>query len=264
MGPSRRGEAGRRLGRRLLLLALVFLGAFQLAAVSLADVPTVEPAETPSGFVWRPESVTSTPSGTVAFRNPGNVVPHGVHWTGGPEKPSCSGVPVDDFGTSWSGACTFAQTGTYTFVCTVHPEEMKGTIAVPSGETTPAPGSGPGAPPPSAEEPLVEALRLPKNQHGRAVRGSIAISPAGVGGRLTIWLEAKRSSLGQQSPGRVRVGKLTRSLASPGQVPFVVSLKAFAQRALRGRGRLPLTVKTVVALPSGSATTMTRRVELHE
>jgi plastocyanin len=235
-----------------------------LAAVSLADVPTVEPAETPSGFVWKPESVTSTPGGTVAFRNPGNVVPHGVHWTGGPEKPVCSGVPVDDFGTSWSGSCTFAQAGTYTFVCTVHPEEMKGTIAVASGETTPPPTSGPGAPPPPAEGPLVEALRLPKNQHSRAVRGSIAISPAGVGGRLTIELEAKRASLGQESTGRVRVGKVTRSLASPGQVPFVVSLKVSAQRALRQRGRLPLTVKTVVAPPSGSATTMTRRIELHE
>src|SRR3954471_713719 len=107
MGPSRGGEAWRRLGRRLLLLALVSLSALQLAAVSLADVPTFEPAETPSGFAWKPESVASTPGGTVALRNPGNVVPHGVHWTGGPEKPSCSGVPVDDFGTSWSGSCTF-------------------------------------------------------------------------------------------------------------------------------------------------------------
>src|SRR3954470_14721395 len=179
MGPSKRGEAGRRRGRRLLLLALVSLGLFQLVAVSLADDPTIEPTETPNGFAWKPESVNSTPGGTVAFRNPGNVVPHGVHWTGGPENPSCSGVPVDDFGTSWSGACTFSQAGTYTFVCTVHPEEMKGTITVVSGETTPAPGSGPGAPLPPAEKPLVEALRLPRDQHGPVVRGSIALSPAG-------------------------------------------------------------------------------------
>ena len=263
MGPSRRGEAGRRHGRRLLLLALVSLGVSQVASVSLADEPTVEPAETPSGFAWKPASVTSTPGGAVAFRNPGNVVPHGVHWTGGPEKPSCSGVPVDDFGTSWSGACTFSQAGTYTFVCTVHPEEMKGTIAVSSGETPPAPGSGPGAPPAPAEGPLIEALRLSKNQRGTAARGSIAVSPAGVGGRLTVELEAKRASLGQQSAGRVRVGRLTRSLPTTGQVGFAVPLKTFAQRALRQRGHLPLTVKTVVTPPSGSMTTLTRRVELH-
>jgi plastocyanin len=263
MGPSRRGEGGRRLGRRLLLLALGSLGAFQLAAVSLADVPTVEPAETPSGFAWKPASVTSTPGGSVAFRNPGNVVPHGVHWSGGPGKPSCSGVPVDEFGTSWSGACTFSQAGTYTFVCTVHPEEMKGTITVASGETTP-PGSGPGAPPTPAEEPLVEALRLPRDQHGTVVRGSIAVSPVGVGGRLAIELEARRASLGQRTAGRVRVGTLTRSLAKPGQMRFAVLLEASAKRALRQRGRLRLTVKTVVTPPNGSATTMTRRIELHE
>jgi plastocyanin len=246
----------------LLLLALMCLGAFQMAAAGIADETTVEPAETPSGFAWKPTSVTSTPGGSVAFRNPGNVVPHGVHWTGGPEKPSCSGVPVDEFGTSWSGACTFAQAGTYTFVCTVHPEEMKGTITVAAGETTPAPGTGPGPAP--AEGPLVEALGLSKHQHGTAVRGLIAVSAAAAGGRLTVELEARRVSLGLQRPGRVPVGKLTRSLASSGRVRFAVPLKAFAQRALRQHGHLPLTVKTVVTPPSGSATTMTRRVELHE
>jgi plastocyanin len=235
-----------------------------VSSTSLADSTTVEPAETSSGFAWKPASVTALPGGSVAFRNPGAVTPHGVHWTGGPEEPSCSGVPVDSSGTSWSGTCAFSQAGTYTFVCTVHPEEMKGTITVAAGETPPSPGSEPGGPPPLAEEPLIEALRLPRNQHGTTVRGSLAISAAGVGGRLTVALEARRASLGQQSAGRIKVGKLIRSLPGPGQIRFAVPLKAFARRALRERGRLPLTVKTVVAPPSGSATTMTRRVELHE
>jgi plastocyanin len=260
MAPPRRGEARRRHGRRLLLLALFALAGLQSTAIGVADEPIVEPAETAAGFVWRPSAVTTSAGGTVAFRNPGAVTPHGVHWTGGPEKPSCSGVPVDEFGTSWSGSCTFAQAGTYTFVCTVHPEEMKGTITVPAGETAPGPGPGP-AP---AEGPLVEALRLAKNQHGTAVRGSIAVSPAAAGGRLTVELEAKRPALGQRSAGKVRVGELTRTLASSGQVRFAVPMRAVARRALQQQSRLPLTVKTVVTPPSGAATTMTRRVELHE
>ena len=267
MGPSRRGEARRRLGRRLLLLALVSLCAFQAATAGSADEITVEPAETPNGFAWKPASVTSISGGAVAFRNPGNLVPHGIHWTGGPETPSCSGIPVDDFGTSWSGSCTFSQAGTYTFVCTVHPEEMKGTITVAGGETAPAPGPGPEAPPaapeaPLVEAPLVEALRLPKNQHGAVVRGAIAVSPAAAGGRLVVELEAKRASLGQQTAGKVRVGKLNRRLASSGQVRFGVALKALAQRALRQRGRLPLTLEATATPLSGSAMTITRRVEL--
>jgi len=264
MGPSRRGEAKRRLGRRLLLLALVSLAAFQVARASSAEDITVEPAETPNGFAWKPSDVTSTAGGTVAFRNPGNLVPHGVHWTGGPEKPSCTGIPVDDFGTSWSGTCSFSQAGTYTFVCTVHPEEMKGTITVAAGEPTPAPGSETGAPPAAPEGPLVESLRLSRNQHGAVARGAIAVSPAAAGGRLVVALEAKRASLGQRTEGRVRVGKLTRSLTSSGEVRFAVALKASAQRALRQRGQLPLTLKATVTPLGGSAVTITRRVELHE
>jgi plastocyanin len=262
MGPSRRGEVGRRLGRRLLLLALVSLGAFQLAAVSLADEPTVEPTETPSGFAWKPESVTSTPGGTVAFRNPGNLVPHGVHWTGGPEKPSCSGVPVDSSGTAWSGACTFSQAGTYTFVCTVHPEEMKGTITVASGETTAPPTPGPGQPPAASEGPLVEALRLARRQHGRAIHGSITVSSAAVGGRLNVELRAPRTALGGHGKGMVRVGAVSRSLANAGRLAFAVHLQPSAQRALLRRGRLWLIVNTIIRPPSGLAAILTRRVKL--
>jgi|SRR6188768_2128628 len=264
MGPSRRGEARRRLGRRLLLLALSSVAAFQLPASGLAEMPTVEPAETAAGFAWKPSAVTAAPGGAVAFRNPGAVTPHGVHWTGGPEKPSCSGVPVDEFGTSWSGACTFSQAGNYTFVCTVHPEEMKGTITVVSGETTPAPGSGPPGAAPAPEGPLIEALRLPKNQRGSVVRGSIAVSPTAAGGRLAVVLEAARASLGQRAAGKVRVGKLAHSLTSSGQVRFAVALKASAQRALRQQGHLPLTLEAIVTPASGTATTITRRVELHD
>jgi plastocyanin len=248
----------------LLLLALMGVGAFQATGISAADDPTVEPAETPNGYVWKPAAVNTALGASVAFRNPGNVVPHGVHWTGGPEKPSCSGVPVDDFGPSWSGACTFAQAGTYTFVCTVHPEEMRGTITVSSGETTPPPsGSGPEAPP-TAEGAAVEALRLPRNQRRAAVRGSTAISPSAVGGSLIVELEAKRASLGERGTGTSRVGKLTRSLASAGRVRFAVPLKSVARRALQHARRLSLTVKIVVIPPDGSATTLKRRVELHE
>jgi plastocyanin len=266
MAPPRRGEGRRRHGRRLLLFVFLTLGAFQTSAVGVADEPTVEPAETASGYAWKPSSVTAAAGGSVAFRNPGNTVPHGVHWTGGPEKPACSGVPVDSFGTAWSGACTFAQAGTYTFVCTVHPEEMRGTVSVSSGETTPVPApSGPGqAPPVAPEGPAAEALRLPRRQHGAAVRGSISISPAAVGGRLVAELSAKRLSLGGRGQGIVRVGKLTRSLAGAGRLSFAVALTPPARRALQRRGRLFTTVKLVVTEPAGPGTTMTKGVELHE
>lgn len=263
MGPPRRGEGRRRHGRWLLLLALAGLGALQWSAIGLAAETTVEPTETASGYAWKPAAVTAAPGGSVAFRNPGYVVPHGVHWTGGPEKPACSGVPVDSSGTSWSGACTFAQAGTYSFVCTVHPEEMKGTITVVAGEGAPAPSPGPGAPT-APEGQVVEALRLARSQQGRAVRGSVATSSAAVGGGLMIELEAKAVALGGRGKGMVRVGGITRTLARAGRQPFVVTLKASAQKALQHHGRLSVNVKIVVSPPNAPAVTMTRRVELHE
>jgi plastocyanin len=246
----------------LLLLALVGLGALYLSSAGLANEPTVEPAETANGFAWEPSAVTAAPGGTVAFRNPGNLVPHGVHWTGGPEDPSCSGVPVDSSGTAWSGTCAFVQAGTYTFVCTVHPEEMKGTITVASGEapTPPAPGQSP-AP---SEGPLVEALQLAKVQHGRTVHGSITVSSAAIGGRLRVELRASRAALGGHGKGMARVGAISRSLAGAGRQAFAVRLRPPAQRALQRRGRLSLIVKTIVSPASGTAAIMTRRVKLNE
>jgi plastocyanin len=264
MAPPRRGEARRRHGRRLLLLALTGLGALSLSPAGMAEEPTVEPAETAAGFAWKPSVVTAAPGGTVAFRNPGNLVPHGVRWTGGPEKPSCSGVPIDSSGTAWSGACGFAQAGTYTFVCTVHPEEMKGTIAVASGETPAPPAPGAGQPPATSDGPLVEALRLARRQYGRAIHGSLAVSSAAVGGRLEVALRASRTAMAAHGKGTVRVGAVSRPLTGAGRQAFAVRLRPFAQRALHRRGSLSLIVSTIISPPSGMAATMTRRVKLSE
>jgi len=243
------------------LPALAVLAAFTWSASGVAGEVAVEPAERPSGFYWNPSAVTIAPGGTVAFRNPGNVVPHGLHWSTGPETPSCSGVPVDGSGTGWSGTCTFAQAGTYGFVCTVHPEEMKGTITVGAGDGGAEQPAGQ-SPYPPAGSPF-DALRLPQAQRGASVRGRVVIAPAGAGGKLTVELSARRAALGLNGSGRVRVGRLVRSHLEPGHQSFAVQLSAAAQRTLRQRGQLPVAVKVSIAPEGGQPVAVTRRVELH-
>ena len=261
MATPERGEARPRRRWRLLPLALVTLCALHFSALGAAEEPTVEPAEYAGGFAWRPASLEVTPGATVSFRNPSKIVPHGVAWTQG--APSCSGVPVGGSGTDWSGTCTFAQAGTYTFVCTVHPEEMKGTITVGSGEGAPPPGSGYGETPTETGARAYKALQVAKNQQGVAVNGSLTIFPGAAGSRLAVELLATRASLGIAGKGVAQVGKKTRTHLKAGRQTFAVPLRASAQRALQERGRLSLTVKVAVSSPTGSRETATRRVELH-
>ena len=151
-----------RLPRRIVfpLAAVLGGGVVVLPAAAGSEAsPTIDAVnEGIYGHKWSPATATVGENGVVTFNNPTNVN-HGVEWVGGPVKPTCSsGVPVGNSasasGTQWSGTCTFAQPGTYTFYCTVHGPEMTGTVTVsatgtttttmnmPSGETT-STGSSP-------------------------------------------------------------------------------------------------------------------------
>jgi plastocyanin len=121
--------------RLLILLAAVLWAAVLLPAVADSEgTPTIEANNACPGRCWKPPSATVNAGGAVNIANP-TTVPHGVEWRSGPATPSCtSGVPVGTnpgaSGTNWSGSCTFAMPGKYTFFCTVHGAEMTGTITV--------------------------------------------------------------------------------------------------------------------------------------
>jgi hypothetical protein len=187
-------------------------------------------------------------------------VPHGVTWTSGPETPKCPGVPIDTGKESWSGSCTFAQAGEYSFRCYVHPEEMKGKIIV-TGSGTPPP-----SPPPtgSSAGPALKSLRVARRQRGRFVRGSVDVSQAGAGGRLQVDLFATRAKLfGAGHPGKMRVGRLVRSSLPEGHVLFKVALTRAARQALSLDQRLPMQVKVTVTPPQSATMRQARTVIVH-
>jgi plastocyanin len=243
-----------RKGRLLVALLLGSAAALQFVAGSSAEGPTIEPAGPSSnGYYWKPSTASIGLGGSVNFRNPSATVPHGVKWTGGPETPSCTGVPSEGESKDWSGNCTFAQAGAYTFICNVHPEEMKGTITVSSTPTPPGPPPG-GSSESPLSGPVSSALKLARSQHGTSVRGSVALSQASAGGKLEVVLLTKRGG---------RVGRLTRLYLKPGRLSFTVPLKPRGRRMLKASKKLPLTVQIVVTPPGRAALTLKKGVVLH-
>lgn len=286
-----------RLRRGLLLSVAAPLGAALavLPALAVEANPTIQAQNIEEGPItkhrWTPAQASIEPGGTVTLSN-ASAIPHGVEWvsTPGGVKPACVGVPVGTTaaasGTKWSGSCSFATAGAYTFYCTVHGSEMTGTITVgaqgaattmttgsptetqpgstPSAPTgTPGSGAAPtgsGAPRPLLAGSPSSALKLAGTQHGHSVRGSLAVSQAGAGGTLAVTLLAHSAALGGAGHRQVQVGRTLRSSLRLGTTTFTVALSAKAKRALGLRGRLPLTVRLVLTSSRGSSVTLTRAV----
>lgn len=247
------------LRKRLSLAVVALLG------VAVAILPAVAGSETTPeiGAVngtgiyeeqthsWSPSHVSVAQGTPITIANP-TAVAHGVRWIAPPATPACSGgVPVGTSeaasGTQWTGTCTFARAGTYSFYWTVHGAAMSGTVTVAAGGAPVPPPSQPGAgtappgagsgttePGPSSALPAgggspflgssAHALRVSGSQHGTSVHGSVDISQAGAGGRLEVDLLARAASLsrsGGQQP--MRVGRLQRGSLVAGVVRFASS-----------------------------------------
>jgi plastocyanin len=124
----------------LLMIPLGAALALLPAMASSETTPSIEAVGTGQGgiyetYAWSPTQITIGAGGSVRFSTGSTHAPHGIVWTS-PTKPTCdSTVPVGESGEGWSGSCTFAQAGTYTFHCFVH-EYMTGTVTVTAAGTT--------------------------------------------------------------------------------------------------------------------------------
>jgi plastocyanin len=112
------------------------------------------------------KDVAIAPGDTVHFGYPQGGSSHNVDFTG--PKPRCTQTagtvildspPLPRFamGAGWAGDCTFDSPGVYSFVCSAHPDEMKGSVTVgtvaratPTPAPTEPPRDGNPAPKPKA------------------------------------------------------------------------------------------------------------------
>lgn len=220
---------------------------------------------------WSNATQTIIAGQSVKFANPYSEVPHGLKFTGGPSTPSCSGIPVAATeaagATNWHGECNFAAAGTYTFICTVHPAEMKGTITVNANgtttvtTTTPTPTTTAPSEPSGSSSPLSGPPSLRVSQRGGTIKGALTVAEAGAGDELEIDVLASTSALSRRhQPAHTRVGRFTRTSVKAGRLPFSIRLDASARRALTRRHRLALTVRIVLTPVHGEATTVNRSI----
>jgi plastocyanin len=268
--------------RYVPLAAVLGVAVAVLPAIAASETtPTISAYNEPGGYFlhsWMPSTATIGLGGAVIFKNPYSTTNHGLKFTGGtagPPLPSCTGLPPaaeTELGApSWEANCTFSKSGTYTFVCTVHPE-MTGTITVnPNGTTTtttttPTTTTTTTATPaePSSGGPLTGGPSLHSSQRGGVVKGSLEISQAGAGDRLEIDAFAKSASLAKAKRSTpVRVGRFVRGAVPTGKVSFVLKLNARARNALKHRHRLALTIRITLTPFSGEPTTLIRSVVEH-
>jgi plastocyanin len=254
----------------LALAAVLGVGVAVLPALAASESLPVEAVNEGLYYHhWSNPLQTVIAGDTVKFANPGNEVPHGLKFTSGPATPSCTGIPAaateETGATNWHGECTFSTPGTYAFVCTVHPGEMKGTITVnPNGTTTTTTTTTTTSTNPvetPSGSPLVGAPSIRAIQHGGVVKGTLEISQAGAGDRLDVQLLASRASLASAGhASRVTVGRFTIASVKAGRQTFSVKLSAKAWRVLHRHKRLPLSVRIVLTPPHGKPTTVTRSV----
>jgi len=283
-------------------VAVVPAMAIGTPAPSEVKLEVAQNCNTPNWPCWNPKGspeknvgfyevapFTIAQGGTISFEDNDSKAPTDVIWKGA--APSCIPAVPSTPETGWKSTCTFSTAGEYEFesqelfndgtsnytkykvivegaatgttpTMPTSPGGGGGTTTSPTG---PAGGSGPGAAPGS---PLLgsasEAVKLARTQHGSSVRGSVAISPAGVGGRLEVDLLASGASPAKAGhSSQTRVGRLVRSSLYAGTTSFTVPLNAKGRAVLRRHHRLTLTVKITLTPAHGEATTVTRSMTLH-
>jgi plastocyanin len=127
-----------RLRRRYLSFAAALGATAVILPVIASSASPTDTVQALAPYSWSPASAAVNAGGTLMFKNESGIN-HGIIWTGGTagSTPTCNTQAGDDipigtgnWSTSWSGSCTFAKAGTYTYECSFHMALMRGTVTV--------------------------------------------------------------------------------------------------------------------------------------
>jgi plastocyanin len=139
--------------------------------------------------------------------------------------------------TSFVEGSQYLTTGSYTFYCTIHPAQMKGTLTV-SSAGTPKPRPGTGGAPPDTTPPALTVHAL-KASAKSLKKGNPLKLDLGTSEGSTLTLTVKLGSL--------RAAHIRQGFTSAGTRRIAVRLNKSARRKLRRGSRLKLSVSGVDA-----------------
>jgi plastocyanin len=219
----RRGTVGRRLG---LVAAVAAIAAMVCTGIALAASDTIVAGPTDT---FSQPSYNADQGSLVPFQNLGGS--HNVTARqNGPDGGALFRSDTTTSGTTPVNGTQYLSTGTYPFICSVHPTTMQGTLQV-TGAGTPQAR-------PSA------TLKLRTKTISKAVKKGLSVAVnanTNVGGAELV---AKL--------GKATIGRTNTSLA-PGQQTKVVKLSKSGKSKLGAKGKA--TVKVTANIPFGSPAT---------
>jgi plastocyanin len=211
----------------MIALALVALLVFASTAQAAVTRP-VQAVDTESTSLWTPQDLRAQPGDTIEWRltQPGNpaALNHDV-WLVAPGAANSAGDRVGGTADTPVATRVVEQTGTYGFYCSVHPESMRGTVAVdpsfddPVLEPGAAVDTGPPAAPNTSSAPTVfeegdnlrPVMDLRVSRAGRLARVRVRVSEAGT---LYVRLLRGRRELSTRRV-RIRAGMSRTSVRLP-------------------------------------------------
>jgi plastocyanin len=155
--PSLMSSPGRHVRRWTLPAGLLM--ALGIVALSVAPATATDHRVTIQQYAYGPSSMSVSQGDTVTWTNL-DTVEHDVVVTRGPAS---FRSPLLSKGQSWSH--TFTSPGTYSYICSVHPEMRAAIVAAPAPPPTtaaPAPAPTTAAPVPTPTRPSATPKSSPK------------------------------------------------------------------------------------------------------
>ena len=216
----------REIARRLVWIAALGAAIALLAGgLALAASQTIVASDS-TGNRFSSPTYTTDQGEVVPFQNIGGNQHNATASANGPDGKALFRSATIGTGTAPVSGTQYLSSGSYPFICTIHPTEMQATLVV-TGNGTPQPR--PQLTLTLVSKKLAKVVRKGKLQVG--VNSNVRADEVSIEAKL----------------GKTSLGRLENISLPPGQATQVLKLKKAAKNKLAGRSKATITLEGTVA-----------------